>query len=93
MIYNRNVRATTAGSADYLGNVGYGQVWDDSEAGGKKLIEENSELITLSDDEYKAFTDKMQPVVDKWIAEANGNGMDGAAMVESARAAVMDVKD
>jgi TRAP-type C4-dicarboxylate transport system substrate-binding protein len=78
-----------------MGNIAaiYGQVWDDSEAGGKKLIEANSELITLSDDEYKAFTDKMQPVVDKWIAEANGNGMDGAAMVEAARTAVMDVKD
>ncbi|WP_417684123.1 TRAP transporter substrate-binding protein [Roseibium sp.] len=66
----------------------YGAVWDQIEEGGKKLISDNGELITLSDEEYGAFEAAMAPVVDKWIAEATGNGMDGAGMVETARAAV-----
>ncbi|WP_417668036.1 TRAP transporter substrate-binding protein [Roseibium sp.] len=66
----------------------YGAVWDQIEEGGKKLISDNGELIELSADEYGAFENAMAPVVDKWIAEATGNGMDGASMVEAARAAV-----
>ena len=73
-----------------MGNIAstYGAVWDQSEEGGKKLISDNGELISLSTDEYAAFEDAMAPVVDRWIEEANGKGMDGKAMVEAARAAV-----
>ncbi|WP_153769378.1 TRAP transporter substrate-binding protein [Labrenzia sp. CE80] len=74
-----------------MGNIAetYGAVWDASEESGKKLIRENSELITLSEDEYTAFEDKMAPVVERWVADANGNGLDGSGMVEAARAAVV----
>lgn len=73
-----------------LGNIAatYGQVWDDIEEYGKKLRRETGELIELSEDEMKAFDDRAKTVVDKWIAEATGNGMDGSGMVEKARAAV-----
>lgn len=73
-----------------MGNIAaeYGAIWDGIEEGGKKLIEEKSELITLTDEQYAAFEAKLEPVVQKWVDEATGNGLDGAGMVAAARAAV-----
>ncbi|MEJ8476037.1 TRAP transporter substrate-binding protein [Roseibium algae] len=73
-----------------MGNIAetYGQVWDDAEADGKGLRRETGELIELDDSEMAAFDVKMAPVVDRWIEEANSNGLDGTAMVEAAKAAV-----
>lgn len=66
----------------------YGKVWDDAEEDGKKLRRESGELIELTEDEMAAFDAKAQTVIDKWVAEASGNGMDGAGMVKAAQAAV-----
>jgi TRAP-type C4-dicarboxylate transport system substrate-binding protein len=73
-----------------MGNIAakYGAVWDETEEGGKKLIADNGELITLTDDEYGAFETALEPVVDRWVEEANSNGLDGKGLVEAARAAI-----
>ncbi|MBO0346144.1 TRAP transporter substrate-binding protein [Roseibium limicola] len=67
----------------------YGALWDAIEEDGKGLRRESGELIELSEEQTAAFNDKMQLVVDRWVEEANGNGLDGAGLVEKARAAVM----
>ncbi len=73
-----------------MGNIAatYGKVWDDVEEFGKDLRRKTGELIELTEDEMKAFDDRADTVVNKWIAEADGNGMDGSGMVEKAKAAV-----
>ncbi|ADZ71135.1 TRAP transporter substrate-binding protein [Polymorphum gilvum] len=73
-----------------MGNIAetYGAVWDGIEEGGLKLRKETGKLVELTAEETKAFDDRAQIVIDRWIAEANGNGMDGAGMVEKAKAAV-----
>lgn len=66
----------------------YGQVWDDSEADGIGLRNDNGEVIELTDAEFGAFDAKLETVVQRWIEDANAKGLDGAALVEGARAAV-----
>ncbi|WP_439527338.1 TRAP transporter substrate-binding protein [Pannonibacter sp.] len=75
-----------------MGNIAaqYGAVWDGIENGGKDLRKSKGELIELTAEETKAFDDRGQIVVDRWIKEATGNGLDGAAMVEKARALVIE---
>lgn len=66
----------------------YGALWDAIEEDGKGLRREQGELIEMTEEQTAAFNDKMQIVVDRWVAEATGNGLDGAGLVEKARAAV-----
>ncbi|MTI43498.1 TRAP-type C4-dicarboxylate transport system substrate-binding protein [Roseibium hamelinense] len=66
----------------------YGAVWDGSEGDGKSLRAESGELITLTEDEMAAFDAKAQEVIDRWIAEADSNGMDGAGMVKAAQESI-----
>ena len=49
----------------------------------EKAIAERS--ITLTDGELAAFRAKLDPVVDRWIAEVKGKDIDGAALVAKAR--------
>lgn len=44
-----------------------------------------NEHITLDADETQAFRDALEPVVDRWVTEVSGQGIDGAALVERAR--------
>jgi hypothetical protein len=50
--------------------------------------ESGNTLITLSDDETAVFTKALEPVVDRWIGEVSAKGIDGAALVTKARAAM-----
>lgn len=46
--------------------------------------------ITLSDEETLAFRDVLAPVVERWIDEVGQKGIDGAALVERARALIAE---
>lgn len=66
-----------------------GKVWDEVEAPGKKLQRESGgEIIALDAKAKAAFDSLSEQVVDRWIKEANDNGIDGAALVKAARAAI-----
>jgi TRAP-type C4-dicarboxylate transport system substrate-binding protein len=71
-----------------------GQLWDGFEAPARALAEkaggEFHELSGAELDEMKAAGAKL---VDAWIEKANGDGLDGAALVETARSLVAKYAD
>ena len=66
-----------------------GKLWDAIEEPGRKLQEETgSPVKALDADASAAIAKLMDPVVERWITEAGGSGLDGRAIVDEARAAI-----
>lgn len=63
-----------------------GQIWRDiDEAGIKVATDAGNTYIELTQEETDAFKPKLEPVVDRWVKEVSGKGIDGAALVKAAR--------
>lgn len=65
-----------------------GDAWDAIEPRGEDIFSKSGEVIQLSAEETDKFAGKSDEVIDRWIAEMNEKGVDGAAMVKAARAAI-----
>jgi TRAP-type C4-dicarboxylate transport system substrate-binding protein len=66
-----------------------GRVWTQSELVGLDVaLKDGNELITISEAEMKRFEARLAPVVDRWIEDVKGQGVDGAKLVAAARAAI-----
>lgn len=66
-----------------------GSLWDAIESPGQKLQKKTgSPVAELDDAATAAFTTANHKVVERWVAEANKAGIDGAALVTAARAAI-----
>lgn len=66
-----------------------GRLWDAVEEPGiEAMAAAGNEIIELSAEAQAAFDERAQAVEERWIAEANGQGLDGAALVAAAKAAV-----
>jgi TRAP-type C4-dicarboxylate transport system substrate-binding protein len=76
-----------ASDRDWWGQVG--DIWRASDDFGIKVATEagNTHRI-LSEEQSQPFLDAMLPVVDRWIEEVSGKGINGTALVEKARALV-----
>ncbi len=73
-----------ASGEDWVREVG--EIWRASDDFGIKLATDaGNEHIVLSEEETEAFYTQLEPVVDRWIEEVSGEGIDGAALVERAR--------
>ncbi len=76
-----------ASGRDWWGHVG--KVWRATEDFGIDLaVKAGNTHITLTEAETQAFRDAMAPVVDRWIEDVSASGIDGAALVEKARALI-----
>ena len=76
-----------ASGREWWGQVG--DVWRGTDDFGIGLaVESGNEHITLTEEETQAFRDALAPVVDRWVEEVTGNGIDGAGLVERARAGI-----
>lgn len=65
-----------------------GEIWRASDDFGINMaVESGNTHITLTEDETNAFNELLLPVVDRWIDEVGEIGIDGAALVDQARAA------
>ncbi|HSG95937.1 MAG TPA: TRAP transporter substrate-binding protein [Afifellaceae bacterium] len=63
-----------------------GDIWRAGDEGGIKVaIGAGNTHITLSEAETEAFRVATEPVVDRWIKEVSEKGIDGAALVATAR--------
>jgi len=63
-----------------------GKVWTDSEAGGIAVAKKaGNKHIQLTEAQLGMFKAKLEPVVDRWIAEVDSKGIDGKALVDQAR--------
>ncbi|MBX3532035.1 MAG: TRAP transporter substrate-binding protein [Rhizobiaceae bacterium] len=67
----------------------FGKAMDDGDAVGVKIAQDRgNNIITLDEAETKRWKDAAAPLVEGWIAEMNGKGLDGKAMVDDARALI-----
>ncbi|MEO1329445.1 MAG: TRAP transporter substrate-binding protein [Pseudomonadota bacterium] len=66
-----------------------GDTWDQVELPGKDLQEKSGgEVVKLDDATMAEFNAIGAEVVDRWVKEANDNGLDGVGLVTAARSAV-----
>lgn len=66
-----------------------GAIWEGFETGGETALSDAGvERIVLSDEEAAKFNAASEQVVQRWIDDVAAKGIDGAALVEQARAAV-----
>ena len=73
-----------ASGRDWWGKVGdYWRAGDDF--GISLAVKAGKKHITLSEAETKVFLDVLEPVVGRWIKEVSSKGIDGAALVKTAR--------
>ncbi len=76
-----------ASDRDWLVEVG--QIWRAvDERGIKVAVDSGNTHITLTPEETEAFRAKLEPVVDRWVKEVADQGIDGAALVQTARDAI-----
>lgn len=65
------------------------QVMWDMDPGARKIAEDAGNAITILDEtEVARWKEASRPVVDRWVAEMDGKGIDGAALIEQARALI-----
>jgi TRAP-type C4-dicarboxylate transport system substrate-binding protein len=63
-----------------------GKVWTDSEVGGLAVaMKAGNKHIVLTEAELDLFKAKLDPVVQRWVDEVKGKGIDGQALVDQAR--------
>jgi TRAP-type C4-dicarboxylate transport system substrate-binding protein len=66
-----------------------GAIWTKSEDVGIGIaVKSGNKHIELSDAEMDAFRRQLEPVVQRWIDEVKEKGIDGAALVKTARALI-----
>jgi len=66
-----------------------GQVWAANDDGGIAVaVKAGNQHIQLTEAEIKPFEQKLEPVVQRWIDEVKAKGIDGAALVKTARALI-----
>jgi TRAP-type C4-dicarboxylate transport system substrate-binding protein len=54
----------------------------------QKAVDLGNEIITIPAEETPVWEAASQPVIDAWVAEMNGRGIDGAALLDKARALI-----
>jgi TRAP-type C4-dicarboxylate transport system substrate-binding protein len=66
-----------------------GKTWTDSEVGGLAVaVKHGNKHIVLTEAELELFKAKLDPVVQRWVDEVKGKGIDGQALVDQARALI-----
>lgn len=67
----------------------FGQAMDRADINGRRIAEESgNDVVDIPLAEKAKWVEAVQPVIDGWIAEMNGKGLDGAGLVAAARAAI-----
>jgi hypothetical protein len=62
---------------------------DEGDAAGLKIAQDRGNaIVTLDEAETAKWREAAQPTIDKWIADMQGQGIDGAALLAAAQAAI-----
>ena len=78
---------TDASGEDWVKKVG--EIWRNVDnAGIKVATDAGNTHIMLTPEETEAFKVKLDPVVDRWVADVKGKGIDGDTLVTKAREAI-----
>ena len=66
-----------------------GEVWAENDDGGIAVATKaGKEHVQLTEAELEQFKQKLEPVVQRWIDDVKGKGIDGEALVKAARAEI-----
>lgn len=67
-----------------------GKMWDDvgSEVAAKVKASGKNTVSEISEEEKARWVEATQPVRDKWVEDMKGKGLDGAALLEQAKALI-----
>jgi TRAP-type C4-dicarboxylate transport system substrate-binding protein len=67
------------------------QVMFDYDAPGRQIAVDNgNNIIELDAAEVARFKEAAQPVIQRWVAEAEGKGFDGQALIDQAKALIKE---
>ncbi|MBJ3786099.1 TRAP transporter substrate-binding protein [Devosia sediminis] len=67
----------------------FGMVMDEGDARGLKIaVDAGNNIVQLDEAQTQLWIDAAQPTIDKWFADMEGQGIDGKALYDAARAAV-----
>ena len=67
----------------------FGQAMDRADINGRRIAEAaGNDVVDISLSEKAKWVEAVQPVIDGWITEMDGKGLDGAGLVAAARAAI-----
>ncbi|WOI55259.1 TRAP transporter substrate-binding protein [Palleronia sp. LCG004] len=62
------------------------QIMYDFDAPAREIaVEAGNNIITLGPEEVAPWKEAAQPVIDRWVGEMDGRGIDGRALIEQAR--------
>jgi len=76
-----------ASGRDWWGEVG--NIWRATDDFGIKFAVDAGNIhIVLTEEETNVFRDTLEPVVKRWVDEVTGQGLDGAGIIERARAGI-----
>ncbi len=78
-----------ASGPEWLAQVG--DIWRASDEFGIGLaVKAGNTHVTLNNEETAAFAKALEPVVDRWVQDVSGKGIDAQALVEKARALIAE---
>jgi len=78
-----------ASDREWLATVG--AIWRGTDDFGIKMaVDSGNTHVVLSEEETAAFRESLAPVVDRWVEDVTAKGIDGAALVEKARAKIAE---
>jgi TRAP-type transport system periplasmic protein len=65
------------------------QIMYDNDVPGRAIAEKaGNTIVQLSPEEVARFKDASKPVIDRWVAEMDGKGIDGLALIDQAKALI-----
>lgn len=77
-------------SGDHLSRFASQAIFDGDKPGREIAVNLGNEITPLDQDEVDRWKAAAQPVVDRWIAEMDGQGIDGQALIDRARALIAE---
>lgn len=81
-----NIRAAIdAESGEVLSAFAAQVMWDYDAPARQIAVDRGNNIITLDEAEVARWKEKAQPVVDRWVADMEGRGIDGRALIQQAR--------
>ena len=67
----------------------FGAVMDQGDVRGRQIaVDRGNNIVTLDEAETAIWREAAQPTIDNWLAEMEAAGVDGAALLAAARAAI-----
>ncbi|XDA99123.1 TRAP transporter substrate-binding protein DctP [Sulfitobacter sp. LCG007] len=61
----------------------------DSDGPARQIaVDLGNNIVTLNEEETRVWIEASQPIYDEWVADMNGKGIDGQALIDEARALI-----